>query len=125
MSKNPLRRSFACAFNGLAYGALRERNFKIHLAAAAVAVTAGFCLNITRIEWAIIMLTIFMVLAAEMINTAIENTVDMYSGDYCYQAKIAKDAAAGGVLLTALNAVVVAILIFGPYLKRIVAGGMF
>jgi diacylglycerol kinase len=92
---------------------------KIHLFAAAAALGLGLGLGLARLEWAILSLTIFMVLAAEMTNTAIEKTVDLVTDDHHPLARVAKDMAAGAVLLTAFNAVFVAVLIFGPKLVRL------
>jgi diacylglycerol kinase len=114
-----LGRSLYCAVKGIAYSISKGRNMKIHLLAAILVTIMGFVLEISRIEWAIIVLTIFMVLAAETINSAIEGTVDLVTKDHHPLAGLAKDLAAGGVLLTAINAVIMALLIFGP---RLMAG---
>jgi len=111
-----LSRSFSCAIRGLFHSISRERNMKIHLLAAVVAIGIGFILDVSRIEWAILILSIFMVLSAETINSAIEEAVDLITKDHHPLAGIAKDLAAGGVLLTAINAVIIAILIFGSRL---------
>lgn len=89
---------------------------KIHLLAALLVTITGFWLGVTPLEWAILIICIFMVLAAETINTAIEKTVDLVTREYHPLAKHAKNIAAGGVLLTAICAVIVGILILGPYL---------
>jgi diacylglycerol kinase len=93
---------------------------RIHLLAAAVAIGMGFIVHLSRVEWGLISVTIFMVLAAETINTAIERTVDLISTERHPLAKLAKDLAAGGVLLTAVNAIVIAILLFGPFLISLI-----
>lgn len=116
MGKHSLRHSFAYAITGIIYVVATGRNMKIHLLAALFAVAAGLWLSITRLEWAIITISIFMVLAAEMINTAIEKTVDLVTRDYHPLAKHAKNIAAGGVLLTAINSIIAGIIIFGHYL---------
>lgn len=118
MYRRSLRESFSYAIQGIFYALLSQRNMKIHSLAAVVVVASGFYFDISRIEWAIIMLTVFMVLAAEVTNTAIEKTVDLFTREYHPLAKLAKNLAAGGVLLTAITAVIVAVLIFGPYLLK-------
>src|SRR5665647_621586 len=107
--------SFSCAIQGIVYS-VSGRNMKIHLLGAISAIGMGLVLNVSRIEWTVLMLAIFMVLSAETINTAIERTVDLITEDNHPLAKLAKDLAAGGVLLTAINAVVIAVLVFGPHL---------
>jgi len=116
MGKRSLRNSFAYAITGIIYVVATGRNMKIHLLATMLVIITGLWLGLTRLEWAIITISIFMVLAAETINTAIEKTVDLVTRDYHPLAKHAKNIAAGGVLLTAINAVIVGVLILGHYL---------
>ncbi len=116
MGKRSLRHSFAYAITGIIYVLATGRNMKIHLLASILVIITGLWLGLTRMEWAILTICIFMVLAAETINTAIEKTVDLVTRDYHPLAKHAKNIAAGGVLLTAINSVIVGILILGPYL---------
>ena len=91
-----------------------QRNARIHLSLALVAIVLGLWLGLSRIEWAIIVLTIGLVLAAESFNTVAEAAVDLATAEYHPLAKIAKDVAAGAVLLMAITAVVVGLLILGP-----------
>jgi len=115
-----LGNSFSCAIRGIVCSVSSGENMKIHLLAAGISMGLGLVLGISKLEWAILSITIFMVLAAETINTAIERTVDLVTMDYHPLAKLAKDLAAGGVLLTAINAVIVAIIIFGSNLMKLV-----
>lgn len=117
-----LKKSFSYAIQGVQYAIASGHNMKIHLLAAIVAVGMGFIADLTRLEWALLSLTIFMVLAAETINTALERAIDLFTAKQHPLAKIAKDLAAGGVLLTAFNALIIAIILFGPYLIGIVQG---
>jgi len=116
MGKGTLRDSFAYAIRGILVAIASGRNMKIHIVAALMAVLTGWWLGINRWEWAIITISIFMVLAAETINTAVEKTVDLVTREYHPLAKQAKNLAAGAVLLAAVNAVIIGLLIFGPYL---------
>lgn len=116
MGKGTLRNSFSYAIEGILFAIASGRNMKIHLLAAILAIMVGWWLGINQLEWAIITISIFMVLAAETINTAVEKTVDLVTRDYQPLAKHAKNLAAGGVLLAAINAVIIGILIFTPYL---------
>jgi diacylglycerol kinase len=114
MKHQKLLKSFACAFEGIAATVKSERNFRIHMVAAIVALIIGIYVELSIPEYIMLLLTVASVLCAELINTAIENTVDMVCGSTISPiAKLAKDAAAGAVLLTAINAVVVGILLLG------------
>jgi diacylglycerol kinase len=101
---------------GLAYCLRTQRNFRIHLAIALLAVVLGVWLGLTWVEWAVVAAMVVLVLAAEMVNTMIESLVDLVTQEYHPLAKTAKDVAAGVVLLTAIGAVVVGLLIFVPKL---------
>jgi diacylglycerol kinase len=111
-----LRSSFGYAFAGLAYCFRTQRNFRIHIALAIAATLLGLLLGLTWAEWAVLTTTMVLVLSAEMVNTMIESLVDLVTVEYHPLAKIAKDVAAGVVLLTAIGAVVVGLVIFGPRL---------
>lgn len=110
--------SFRHAFRGLRMVVSRERNAKIHVAAAVVAVIAAIVLQVSPSELALIIAVIAMVFFAEVVNTAIERTLDTMSRDNHQVVKVVKDMTAGGVLVTAMAAVIVAICIFGPALWR-------
>lgn len=107
-------KSFKYAFQGIFDLFRSQPNARIHLLAAAVAIVAGCYFSISKTEWAIVLLTIFLVVAAEAFNTAIEYLTDLVSPDYHELAGKTKDAAAAGVLLTAMGAVAVAAIIFLP-----------
>ncbi|MDR2429154.1 MAG: diacylglycerol kinase family protein [Candidatus Margulisbacteria bacterium] len=97
------------------YQAFRqESNLRIHFVAAALAAGAGFVFKLSAGEWAVLLLTITLVIFAELINTALEANVNLATKKHQPEAKLAKDAAAGAVLLTALNAVLIGLLIFVP-----------
>ncbi len=114
--KSKITESFGYAFAGLAYCFRTQRNFRIHIAIALLASLLAVFLNLSALEWAVFALLIVLVLAAEMVNTMVEALVDLVTGEYHSLAKVAKDVAAGVVLLTAIGAVVVGLLIFGPKL---------
>ncbi len=105
-------KSFKYASKGLIYGLKTQRNIWIQLCFAIFAIVLGIILKISKIEWAIIIFTIMFVIFAEMINTAIESTVDLVTEEYNEKAKIAKDVAAGAVLVSALNAIAMGLIIF-------------
>lgn len=114
--------SFRYAFAGVFYLITTQRNAQIHCAIGLAALVAGAVLGISRVEWAVIVATCAMVLAAEGANTAIEAVVDIASPEYHPLAKIAKDVAAGAVLLCAIAAAINGLIIFGPRLWALVIG---
>ncbi len=117
MARHTLTGSFYYAIVGLVSVLKSERNMQIHFLAMLVVVSIGFWLNINRFEWALLIITIFMVLIAEAINTAVEKTVDLVTDTYHPLAKRAKNIAAGAVLLSAINAVIMAFIILVPYFR--------
>jgi diacylglycerol kinase len=111
-----LLRSFRDAFAGLAYCFATQRNMAIHAAAGAAVLVLAFLLHLERWEFFLILSAVFAVLIAETINTAIEKAVDLATKEQHRLAHIAKDVAAGAVLLTTFYAVLVGVLILGPRL---------
>lgn len=111
--------SFNSAINGIINTVRTERNMKIHLVAAILVLIACFFFDISKMEFLILAITITMVMAAEVVNTAIEAVVDMSTNYYHPLAKIAKNAAAGAVLITAINSVIVGYVIFWDKLTNI------
>ena len=109
-------RSFAYALAGLRYLVSTERNFRIEVAAGAIAVIAGGWLGLGRFEWLVLSLTIALVLILEAVNTAIEDAVSLASPGFDERARVAKDVSAAAVMIAALLAVVVGVLLFGPRL---------
>lgn len=101
------------ALNGIKYTLKTQRNLKIQIIFGIVAIGLGFLLQCNIIEWTILMTTISLVIFAELVNTAIETVVDLYTEKYHEKAKIAKDVAAGAVTIMAMNAIVIGSLLFG------------
>lgn len=108
----PLYKSFCCAVSGIIRAIKTERNFRIHLTCCVYVLFFSFFYEFSRAEYAVLILTLALVLAAELINTAIEQTVDISVTKYDITAKRAKDISAGGVLICALGAVGVGIALF-------------
>jgi len=106
--------SFGYAGAGIGYLLRSQRNARIHLVLAVAAILLALWLKISAVEWAVLGLTIGLVFIAEAFNTAIESTIDLLSPDVHPLAKIAKDTAAGGVLLAAVTALVVGAFLFLP-----------
>ncbi|MGL4774069.1 MAG: diacylglycerol kinase [Clostridium sp.] len=110
--------SFNHAINGIIDTVRTQRNMKIHLVASLGVLIACFCFDVTRTEFLVLALTITIVVAAELVNTAIEAAIDMTTNYYHPLAKVAKNAAAGAVLVTAVNALVVGYVIFWDKLSN-------
>jgi diacylglycerol kinase len=108
--------SFQHAFDGIVWAFRTQPNFRVHLVCSIIALGLGLYFHITTVEMTIIIFTILLGLAAEMINTALESVCDLVTTEWRVQAKIAKDVSAGMMLLIATGAVVVAIFIFSPYI---------
>ncbi len=108
--------SFRYAWAGIVYAFTTQRNFRIHTVMASIAISFGFYLHSTTVEMAIITLTCSMVMILELLNTALESVVDLtVKQSYHDLAKIAKDCAAGSVLISAIAAVIVAGFILLPH----------
>jgi diacylglycerol kinase (ATP) len=107
-----LRWSFTWAFEGIVYVLRTQRNMQIHVAAAVVALVMGLLLDFSRLELAAILGAISLVLVAEMLNTAVEAAIDAVVTTYHPLVKIAKDVAAGAVLVATVNALAIAYFVF-------------
>lgn len=116
--------SFNHAIDGVIYTVRTQRNMKIHMIATLLILASCLFFDVSKIEFLILAVTITMVIGAEMINTAIEAVVDMNTNYYHPLAKIVKNVAAGAVLLTAVNALVVGYLIFWDKLSNLSYGVM-
>ncbi len=108
--------SFVYAWAGIRRLFQKERNARIHLVLALLAVALAWRLGFSAQEWGLLALTIGMVFVAEAMNTAIESLTDLVSPEFHPLAKEAKDIAAGGVLLGAIMAIIMAAILFGPKL---------
>ena len=100
------------AINGIIYATTTQSNIKKQLLIAVFVVIVSLFFELSKAEFLIFMFTIVLILFAEMVNTAIETVVDLYTDLYHPKAKIAKDVAAGGVVITAINALIVAYFLF-------------
>lgn len=109
-------KSFLHAVDGIVYAFKCEHNMIIILLAAVLAITAGLTFNISQVEWFFVILIIGLVAATEMINTAIEATIDLITTKTHPLAKIAKDTASSASLILSITAFVGALIIFIPKL---------
>ena len=107
--------AFGHAFRGIVLF-LREAHGRIHATVTVAIFLMGIWLGVSATDWALLVICITLVLAAEAINTAVERVVDLVSPQWHPLARDAKDLAACGVLITAIGAVVVGVMVFLPYL---------
>jgi diacylglycerol kinase (ATP) len=112
-----LRSSFTWAFTGVVYAIRTQRNMQLHIAAMAIVLVVGLALNLSRLEFIAVIAAISLVLVAELLNTALEAAIDAVITDYHPLIKVAKDVAAGAVLVAAVNAVATAYLVFYPHIS--------
>ena len=113
--KNPnFFQSLKNAINGILSVVKSGRNIKIQLIFAIIVIIAGIVFKITNIEFLILILTIFLVLVSEFMNTAIENLCDLYTTEYNEKIKIIKDIGAGAVTLAAIASACVGLIMFLP-----------
>jgi len=111
------------AIEGVLHAAKTQRHLRYHFYAAILVLLVVFILGVTRTEFLIISLAVILVLLAEMLNTAVEATVDLLSPERAEKAGIAKDVAAGAVLITSFGAAVMGAIVLYPYLENIFIEG--
>ena len=107
------------AINGIIYATTTQRNVKVQLIIAVLVVIVSLFFDLSRAEFLCFLFTIILILFAEMCNTAIETVVDLYVDVYHPKAKIAKDVAAGGVVVTTINALIVGYFLFFDKISEI------
>jgi len=112
-------RSFRVAWRGLLYTWKTQGHLKLHVLAGLAVVLCAWRAGLSRLEWLVLILTIGSVIGAEMLNTAVELVVDLVQPNFHPLAGIAKDVAAGAVLISTLQAVVVGALLFFRPLERL------
>ncbi|PWV95414.1 undecaprenol kinase/diacylglycerol kinase (ATP) [Paenibacillus cellulosilyticus] len=106
--------SLRAAFAGIGYAIRTQRHVRIHLTAALLVSAAAIWLELTTIEWALLLVLFALVIALEIVNTAIELTIDRIGLERHPLAKAAKDTAAGAVLIAVIFAIGVGLLLLGP-----------
>lgn len=112
--------TFVCALKGIFNTIKEERNIKVHLVATALVIIAGILLKISITEWIICIILFGLVISAEIVNTAIEATVDLVTRERHPLAGKAKDAAAGAVLVLAIVSAIIGGIIFIPKIVNLV-----
>ena len=114
-----LIKSFKYAFEGIFTGIKKEQNMKIHIVIMILVIIFGILFKISKIEWIICIALFGLVISMELINTAIENTVDLITKEKNKKAKIAKDVDAGAVLVSAIASAIIGLMIFVPKILAI------
>jgi len=117
--RTTLLQSFDHAFRGLVHAVRHQRNMRIHMAVALFVLVGSVFLDVSRLELVVVFATIAFVLMAELVNTAIEAVVDIITDEFDPRAKVAKDVAAGAVLVAAINALVVAYLVLADRIAHV------
>lgn len=112
MRSRKLLDSFGFALNGVRYCIKTQRNMRIHLIAALAVIMISLFTKIDRVDVIMLTFAISLVIICEMINTAIEKSIDLFTDEYHPLAKISKDVAAGAVFVAAGNAIVIGYLVF-------------
>ncbi len=110
-------KSFQHAIEGIIIAIKKERNLKIHIGIMILVIICGFIFKISTTEWIICIILFGLVISLELVNTAIENTVDLVTLEKNPKAKIAKDVAAGAVLVSAIASAIIGLIIFIPKLN--------
>lgn len=113
-------RSFGYSIEGLKYAYKYEQSMLIHVIATICVIGANICFGITGTEWLITMIAIGMVLAAELINTAIEAVVDLVTLEINPLAKIAKDCGSAATFVLAMMAAAIGCVVYIPYIVDII-----
>ncbi len=124
----PLRRwlkSANFAIEGILHGVKTQKHLRYHFISAAIVLFTGYILGVSRTEFILISLAVIIVLSAEMLNSAVEAIVDLISPEYSEKARIAKDLAAGAVLIAAFGAAILGYIVLFPYIKSVFHNGIY
>lgn len=122
--KRGLTDSFNFAINGFIHAIRTQRNMRIHVISAIIVIIASLVFRVTKAEVLLLVISITLVIATELVNTAIESAVDATTNYYHPLVRVAKNTAAAAVLVTAVNAVAVGILIFWTPITQMTVGGI-
>lgn len=117
-----LIRSFGYALKGIGVAVREQRNLKIQLMVTLLVILLAYWAEVSRTEWCVVLILIGLVLAAELLNTAIENLVDLVTAEHHPLAGKVKDIAAAAVLVLSCISVIVGFIIFAPYVREKLLG---
>lgn len=119
--KQNFSNTFKNARKGMRLSIKSERNIRVHLFTASLVLVTAYCLNFSIVKFCILLLTIAGVISAEMFNSAIEFSLDaIFHNRYCRMVGMAKDIAAGAVMLVTISAVMIGVLLFAPPIIQII-----
>mgnify|MGYP001164636459 CR=1 FL=1 len=113
------KKSMRHALDGIIFTFKSERNFRIHLIVYLFMVILSFYLDISILEWLFLHLVSALVIISEIFNTAIEKTLDWLEPNHHDVVKVVKDICAGGVLISAITAVIIGLIIFVPHIIQL------
>ncbi len=116
LSIKRLHKSFGYAFTGFKKSFKEEANMKIHILIACLVIICGFIFNVSYLEWIVLLFAIGIVIGAELLNTAIENLVDLVTTERNEQAALIKDVSASFVMILAIMSAIIGLIIFIPKL---------
>ncbi|MBI2614048.1 MAG: diacylglycerol kinase family protein [Candidatus Levybacteria bacterium] len=114
-----LIKSFGYSLEGVWHALKNNRNLRITFFLASIVILVGLYFHVTSFEMVLLVIAILLVILSEMINTAIEEMVNLITFEHRKEAKIAKDVAAGMVLVAAVGSVIIGLLIFTPYILKL------
>ncbi len=114
LSYKRLSRSFGFAIAGFKKSFKEEANMKIHVLVSLLVIMSGFLFKVSALEWIVLLFAIGLVIGAELLNTAIENLVDLVSTAHSEQAGLIKDVSAAFVMILAIVAAIIGLIIFVP-----------
>jgi diacylglycerol kinase len=114
-SHHPVRhiRSFKHAFDGIFHALLNEANFRVQVVIVILAIVFGKILKISNVEWALVTLSMSLLLASELVNTTVEEIMDHFVKHDNQIAKVIKDLSAGFVLINAIGSLIILYLVYG------------
>ena len=119
--KQNFSNTFKNARKGMRLSIKSERNIRVHLFTASLVLVTAYCLNFSIVKFCILLLTIAGVISAEMFNSAIEFSLDaIFQNRYCRMVGMAKDIAAGAVMLVTISAVMIGVLLFAPPIIQLI-----
>ena len=119
--KQNFSNTFKNAIKGMRLSIKSERNIRVHLFTASLVLVTAYCLNFSIVKFCILLLTIAGVISAEMFNSAIEFSLDaIFHNRYCRMVGMAKDIAAGAVMLVTISAVMIGVLLFAPPIIQLI-----
>ncbi len=120
--KQNFSNTFKNARKGMRLSIKSERNIRVHLFTAVLVLITAYCLNFSIVKFCILLLTIAGVISAEMFNSAIEFSLDaIFHNRYCRMVGMAKDIAAGAVMLVTISAVMIGVLLFAPPIIQLIS----